>query len=152
LFYDTVERFLDEKNNLKFSVEISKVWRFITDSTKKKKHRPNSNIFHIIIKIKYIIPLFVVVEMCRRNPAIQQGNSSLTSYFWSEVWLLLDIKRGVESLNRTAEKLQVFFYSQSLRKTHNSVIGAECVQYYVGNIIDLKFSVGGLKEVQSLRD
>jgi hypothetical protein len=25
LFYDTVERFLDEKNNLKFSVEISKV-------------------------------------------------------------------------------------------------------------------------------
>ena len=41
LYCDTLERFLDEKNNLKFSFEISKVWMFITDSTKtqtKFKH------------------------------------------------------------------------------------------------------------------
>jgi hypothetical protein len=34
LYYDTLERFLDENNSLKFSFEISKIWMFITDSTK----------------------------------------------------------------------------------------------------------------------
>jgi hypothetical protein len=34
LYYDTLKRFLDEKKNLKFSFKISKVWMFITDSTK----------------------------------------------------------------------------------------------------------------------
>jgi hypothetical protein len=35
LFYDTLERFLDENNNLKFSFEISKVWRFKIYSKKR---------------------------------------------------------------------------------------------------------------------
>jgi hypothetical protein len=66
--------------------------------------------------------------------------------------MLLNIKRGVESLHRLAVKLQVFPFIHSLFKTRNSVTGTECVQYYVGNITDLKFNVGELKEVQSLRD
>jgi hypothetical protein len=47
LYRYTLERFLDENNNLKFYIQISNVWIFITDSTKKK-----SNICHIFIKIK----------------------------------------------------------------------------------------------------
>ena len=31
--------------------------------------------------------------MCRSNSEIQQENASLTSYFWSEVWLLLNMQR-----------------------------------------------------------
>jgi hypothetical protein len=37
LYCDTLERFLDENNHLKFFLEISKVWTSITDSTKKQR-------------------------------------------------------------------------------------------------------------------
>jgi hypothetical protein len=78
LYCDTPERFLDEKDSLKFSLKFL-VCMFITVST--NKHRPYSKICHIIIIIKYRNTLFVVVEMCRMVSEIQQENSSLTSYF-----------------------------------------------------------------------
>jgi hypothetical protein len=46
---DTLERFLDENNNLKFVLKISKIWTSITESTKKQRL---IQICHIIIKIR----------------------------------------------------------------------------------------------------
>jgi hypothetical protein len=77
-FCDTLYSFLDEKDNLKFCFEISKARLFITDSTKNTDPIPTC---HNITKTKHRKPLFVVVEMCRRNSEIHQENSSLTSYF-----------------------------------------------------------------------
>ena len=48
LYCGTLEGFLDEKDNVKFSLEISKIWMFITVST---KNHTNSKFCRAIIKI-----------------------------------------------------------------------------------------------------